>query len=884
MKYFSSTIISNDGITYKAELHSESYIGLNGPISGGSVNVFYLAYNWSDYLQNNQALSFGDTTISAAYKARVLADGGTFENEDCLKEFLGETDTVVSFTYNVGEDRTEITLANSVFGTQTIIKNDVTNAASFVPSFSPRIQGLETEWKNEDDIIISSLMTSSTSIIFANRDAYFDRFLDFYLTINDDDMRLVVYREVSGAYELEWAGNIVADLIEWDNVSKPRPYTFKAIDGIDRIRDVFYDGDITSLNLSKVIVIIKNILDLNGLDQFWGASETYIRDSIEYSTPNIAGINSTSSILDYSYMPENLLLEKEGKSETRFKTGRDSLKGILELFGARIVHCDGMYWVHQIRNYDAISTFRYRDFNKTSNIYTTALYGFKNSGLIPMAMGKFGNMYGIKRASIETVGSDTIRFATATDSYSLLYTDTNTKIREPNSTTLLNPEISFNVGNVVGGLSIGNSFVVALDAKAIQSGGLGLTAFKFQLEMRLHITSGNKYLAGGFSIAPYWGDDLITVKRYWNKIIDSRDLDWRKLQWDTPVIPYDIDNAEIKIEFIITKLTGGAVPAYHTLFLTKELEIFTPTDRSQGSEEIYIDNPSTAFTKDLDLGQLIINEGNNLISTNTLSVNTNYLGAGSVTLEEVNLWDGDFDTNMSLSSLRVAEAMSLQFKPLQKYMGKFDGDYYPIQTIQYNNKTFACMNMRKDYTFDENDGMWFEVITARAGLTSNVDLGDYSTGEGQGETMMMNYFQEKESLGFVTEEIFAATITSLPCDITDFSEIKNGDTFRLIYEDTKETLLTFVCAADMVVTDTAMSINSKVVEFDIPAGVTIIRDYKDFVGEVVRFDTLQTTGVAGVPTIAVPMLSNEIRYVDGNIYIENGSDVYKFTGTIYIPE
>ena len=92
-------------------------------------------------------------------------------------------------------------------------------------------------------------MTSSTSIIFANRDAYFDRFLDFYLTINDDDMRLVVYREVSGVYELEWAGNIVADLIEWDNVSKPRPYTFKAIDGIDRIRDVFYEGDINIIKL-----------------------------------------------------------------------------------------------------------------------------------------------------------------------------------------------------------------------------------------------------------------------------------------------------------------------------------------------------------------------------------------------------------------------------------------------------------------------------------------------------------------------------------------------------------------------------------------------------------------------------------------------------------
>jgi hypothetical protein len=92
--------------------------------------------------------------------------------------------------------------------------------------------------------------------------------------------------------------------------------------------------------------------------------------------------------------------------------------------------------------------------------------------------------------------------------------------------------------------------------------------------MRLYITSGNnKFLAGGGSIAPYWGNDVgVTAKRYWNKTVDSRDLNWRKIQWDTPVIPYDMDNAEVKIEFIITKLTGGPVPAYHTLYFHLRIE------------------------------------------------------------------------------------------------------------------------------------------------------------------------------------------------------------------------------------------------------------------------------------------------------------------------
>jgi hypothetical protein len=71
----------------------------------------------------------------------------------------------------------------------------------------------------------------------------------------------------------------------------------------------------------------------------------------------------------------------------------------------------------------------------------------------------------------------------------------------------------------------------------------------------------------------------------------------------------------------------------------------------------------------------------------------------------------------------------------------------------------------------------------------------------------------------------------------------------------------------------------------IPAGVEIINAFKKLsTSEVYRFKTVQHDGTTGVPTIAAPMLANEVRYVAGNVFIESSGDVYKLTGTLYVPE
>ena len=54
---FSSQIKSNSGISYKIDLFSESYIGLDTDLSGGSGSVFYLSKDWTDFLTSPMSVT-----------------------------------------------------------------------------------------------------------------------------------------------------------------------------------------------------------------------------------------------------------------------------------------------------------------------------------------------------------------------------------------------------------------------------------------------------------------------------------------------------------------------------------------------------------------------------------------------------------------------------------------------------------------------------------------------------------------------------------------------------------------------------------------------------------------------------------------------------------
>ena len=306
-------------------------------------------------------------------------------------------------------------------------------------------------------------------------------------------------------------------------------------------------------------MIVTRFIAQNALKSFWNDSQDYIRESIEYKSLSVDGWNVSDSILDYTYIPENLFVNKQSdKNESEFLTGYDALKGILELFSARIVHCEGAYYIHQIRNYDGGGNFYIRDFNKLDNTYNLTAYDFNNTSLRILGGGKFGYLFGAKKSEIEIKGGKITSIVGSIDGdldvrvISGVTKVTKRSLRTPlGAPTLYDPEILYSVGNIKGGLELGNTINFSLVANSIAA---LFPANQYKLKMRLEVTSGNKFLKGGNGIPPYWGDDSITANRYWEQEIDSlTDRAPKTYTFRTPIIPYDLDNCEIIVSLSAAK-------------------------------------------------------------------------------------------------------------------------------------------------------------------------------------------------------------------------------------------------------------------------------------------------------------------------------------------
>jgi hypothetical protein len=893
MLLFTSDLKSFNGKNYRVDFHSNTYIGIDTPIIGGAGSVIYVSEDWTDYLEVGQdlylytgSLTTG-TTLFDAYKARVEADGGVVENDLCTIGFLSERKdgAVVSFTYNSALNRTEITLSGYTYTDQTLVTNNTDSVNSFIPTFSPILVSLNTQW-DTDGTIMDSLMTSYSDITYSNPSeyAYFDRFFDKYRESDDSDMTVAIYLEDA----LHWAGNVIVDLIEWDNTSKPRPYTIRAIDGIDRLKDVFYDGDLLNLGKIKVIDAIKKILAQNALKSFWNDSQDYIRESIEYKSDSVDGWNVSDSILDYTYIPENLFVNKESdKNESEFLTGYDALKGILELFSARIVHCEGAYYIHQIRNYDGGGNFYIRDYNKLDNTYNLTAYDFNNTSLRILGGGKFGYLFGAKKSEIEIKGGKITSIVGSIDGdldvrvISGATKLTKRSLRTPlGAPTLYDPEILYSVGNIKGGLELGNTINFSLVANSIAA---LFPANQYKLKMRLEVTSGNKFLKGGNGIPPYWGDDSITANRYWEQQIDSlTDRAPKTYTFRTPIIPYDLDDCEIIVSFSADQYIGTP-PAGQLLFEVSKLALYVPaaTDSNSDSEFISVDNLNSNYTKDLVLSPLIISESSPLVSVSVLSVNENY-NTTPESLVTVSNWDGAFDLEGSLSTLRVLEAMSLQFRPIEKYMGGVEGFYYPIQTLNYNNKKYAALNIQHNYDTDEYSGDWFEVATARTGLTSDTQGGTFGEqGKDQEQDYMFDTFVQQNKVATLDELLTAGSINTIPFQDFDYDDLRKGDVLYILEPETKLKAGEFVVLTTPNAIDTSIAVETITIDYDIPAGCDVVFGYRQtVVAERVRANIFQMKGNAPDPTLSNYLLDGEFVFYDDHAYYKNPIDgfLYKFNG------
>jgi hypothetical protein len=279
---------------------------------------------------------------------------------------------------------------------------------------------------------------------------------------------------------------------------------------------------------------------------------------------------------------------------------------------------------------------------------------------------------------------------------------------------------------------------------------------------------------------------------------------------------------------------------------------------------------------------LIISETNPLISTSVLSVDENY-NTTPQSLVTVGLWDGSFDLQGSLSALRVLEAMSLQFRPIEKYMGGVEGFYSPIQTLNYNNKKYASLSILHNYDTDEYSGDWFEVATARTGLSSGTQGGNQGEqGKEQEKDYMVDTFIQQNKVSTLANALPAGSITEIPMQDFDYDDLRKGDVLYILEPETKLKAGEFVVLTTPNAIDTMIAVETVTIDYDIPAGCEIVFGYRQtVVSEKVRANIFQMKGNAPNPETAGDyLLAGEFVFYDKHAYFKSPYDgfLYKFNG------
>ena len=840
---FSSQIISSDGAEYKVDFDADYYIGIDADIIGGSGLVYYVASDWTDYIEPTQSILIDATS-----------------------------DTIVSFTYNAGSDRTEITVTTTSYSGQSTLANNPLGISPYAPTFSPIIKSLYTDWDGQGDEVLAAIKSSTTEVTYYDKDenldgdqyAFFHRFIDLWQYRSDLQAKVIVYKKNGASWEMHWIGNAVPDLLEWSNMSSPRDYTFKAEDGLNLLKDIEYDGDLTSLSQVKLIDVIRDILALANLSSYWGSSDPYIRESIDMFTTQIASVTASQSPLDYTYIPENMLINGDIRTDREFHKAYDILEGIMELFSCRIFISKGIYYIQQVRNFLTPSMYTYRQFNRSNNTYTTGTITHQQV-LEPLASGKFGYFPGLRKAYIYQDRHYTIKTEIGNGYLG--------EISVAGGGGTVFPAVSnpfdVDIGDVNGGLGNGKNMIVSMRLRQRMPIGVYVT---------LSITSGNKFIYAPLGGVPEWRDDAVTVDRYWQQYIAPVGSSTNTVvTFETPEIPSDMTAVNVEIEFTLNSTTStGGSPVWGVF----DFNILSTQGSDEANQvEVSVVNPTSDYTKDLEMPSLIITENSNLTSSNTLSVDENYIAGGGVALVETEDWDAGFTFDAVLSHLRVAEAMNLQHRSLYKYMGVFNGYYQPYFSIAYDDKVWVMNGMRFDYSLDEYDGEWFEVPSVRPtlGVIENEGggIGGSEQGDTNGDMGMYRAMVNDRSIGIGPETTTAAgTHTTLGFSSLDWERIRAGDMVDLIHPETKELIDTFEVSTTPTVVSTSLAVVSQAVDMILPIGYIIAFSKGKVVeSDIVRTDKIFTQNTLSAPVVIGDMEDGEVRVANGTIYIRYGSSI-----------
>lgn len=596
--------------------------------------------------------------------------------------------------------------------------------------------GFTIKWSSEGDDILEPLKTSTAVLQAYNRDTYstaFDSFITDYIAGDEDQFKMLVYK--GGV--LNWVGAVIIDNATQENISNPQIFTINAVDGIGRLKNILFAEALTNPPSPKTLVQhIIDALEYNELSQFWGAGETYIQESFEFTETQVGALAATDSMLIRTTCTTSMFLSSTKNIDvddtTRTRTwANDStsngvtlfdvtdtdvpltayqvIESIMRILSCRIMMSDGVYRIQQVRNFDN-TTYAARNIVKAGTVASAATITPRvgtgkvqdSLTLTVMGGGTFQYMPGLLSSQVSTPN---------TWAANLL------KVPTKQLFTSVNP-ITFTVdlGTMVGGTNRGLSVSWSDSFVAL---GLAIYDVDIEIEMKF-IFGANRLLSNPTTpnTATWTTNASDVVSRVVRAARGALSLQEQSF-FLTPDIPAGTHlGCTIEVTLTMVSRSGIALPADPDFeYDFNNFQIGLRDGSKFSSATTYItDNPSsTKYSVVLDFGTMRITDEGILSSYNSFYVDTTG-GGVDVPSEE---WDADYTTDSTLAKIVAKEAMSFQRSPVLLLQGPLEGPFIAHYVSQYDNQIFVLNGATYDVANDETTGEWFKLITARGSIVTD---------------------------------------------------------------------------------------------------------------------------------------------------------------------
>ena len=218
----------------------------------------------------------------------------------------------------------------------------------------------------------SKIITSKFEFPFLVQDSSDANFINqLRTTYNERDVYVYVFNSSSTSQTPVWAGFIIMDLADEEDLYYPYEVKLKAIDGLALLKDMDFVPDITDsapysenetyipLVFQKVNYFLKEILAKAGLQTYWDSASynSYkIKTSVNWYNEEMPGTGVGDDPLELSYInSKNWYKEEEDENslEIKYKVKNcyEVLEDICKTWGMRCIYWSGSVHFIQISEY-----------------------------------------------------------------------------------------------------------------------------------------------------------------------------------------------------------------------------------------------------------------------------------------------------------------------------------------------------------------------------------------------------------------------------------------------------------------------------------------------------------------------------------------------------